>query len=85
MWHEFLNSLATRGGNIFLLVLICLGLGCLVLHVLHHPQESQQTIAVILTTFSTFTGALMNALTGGTGKQRSGDNGNGRTPEEKKP
>ena len=83
-WTAFLDSLATRGGNIFVLLMICLFLSGLVYHVLHHNEVNTSTAAVIMTTFSAFTGSLMNALQGGGSKQRNGDaNGNGKPPEVK--
>jgi hypothetical protein len=62
-WQKFLNSISTPGGNLMLLVLFVASLLGLVLHVLHHGDEGQvQT--VILTTFSGFSGALLQALRG---------------------
>jgi hypothetical protein len=62
-WQLFLNSLSTPGGNLLLLVVFVASLLGLVLHVLHHGDEGQvQT--VILTTFSGFSGALLQALRG---------------------
>jgi hypothetical protein len=78
-WEFFLASLATRGGNIFLLLLICSGLSGMVYHVLHHVETSPAVSSVILATFSNFTGALMMALTGSNSKQRNGDT-NGKPP-----
>ncbi len=63
-WHDFLESLATRGGNLFLLVLFVAVLGFLVFHTLHHPEVNGEVKTVILTTFSGFTGALLGALRG---------------------
>lgn len=62
-WQFFLNSLATPGGNLFLLVAFVSLLLALVLHVLHH-SDSGQTTTVILSTFSGFSGALLQALRG---------------------
>lgn len=80
-WHSFLDSLATRGGNIFCLIVINVALAMLVYHVLHHNEVGAATATVILSTFSNFTGALMMALTGGSSKQRNGD-GNATQPKE---
>jgi hypothetical protein len=73
IWHEFLDSLATVGGNIFiLLVLWCVGLFG-VIHVLHHPEANEEARSLVLSSFSGISGALMFALTQ---RQKSG-NGNG--------
>jgi len=77
-WRQFLDSLATRGGNILLLWLCVGGFTGLVLHALHHPEVNVEVKTVVLATFSTFTGALVGALTGGASRQRSND-GNGGT------
>ncbi len=73
IWHEFLDSLATIGGNIFNLIVLEVLFFFGVLHVLHHPEVNKEAGSLIISTFSTVTGALMYALTQ---RQRSG-NGNG--------
>lgn len=72
-WEQFLNSLATRGGNIFLLAVFVLMLGGLVLHTLHHAEINTEVKTVVLSTFSGFTGALIAALQGGGSRQRNGE------------
>ena len=67
-WQYFLTSLATSGGNLFLLVSFVILLLALVLHVLHDSTSNGQVTTVILSTFSAFSGALLQALRG-----RSGD------------
>jgi hypothetical protein len=62
-WQKFLNSLGTPGGNLLLLVIFVSCLLGLVLHVLHHGDDGQVT-TVILSTFSGFSGALLQALRG---------------------
>lgn len=62
-WQFFLSSLSTPGGNLFLLVVFVGLLLALVLHVLHHSDSGQVT-TVILSTFSGFSGALLQALRG---------------------
>ena len=64
-WQAFLNSLSTPGGNLLLLCVFVSCLLALVLHVLHHGDEGQVT-TVILSTFSGFAGALLQALRGRT-------------------
>ncbi len=76
-WKEFLDSLATRGGNIFLLALFVVGLSVLVFHVLHHSADNGSEVrTVVLSTFSTFTGALVGALTGGAMTKKPNGAGN---------
>jgi hypothetical protein len=65
-WQYFLNSLATVGGNLVLLFLCFFVLLGLVLHVLHSSNVSDQVSTVIVTTFSAFSGALLQALRGRT-------------------
>ncbi len=75
-WKEFLDSLATRGGNVFLLGLFVGGFSLLVLHVLHHAEPNAEVRTVVLSTFSTFTGALVGALTGGAMMRKPNGTGN---------
>lgn len=64
-WQTFLNSFNTPGGNLFLLFGFVIGLLSLVLHLLHHPGDSN--ISTVLTsTFSAFAGALLKGLSGRT-------------------
>lgn len=79
-WHQFLDSLATRGGNILLLFVAAALLMVLVMHVLHHDSTSQ-TATVVTTIFSGFAGALLQALQGG-GRKANG-NSNGGDPAHK--
>lgn len=66
-WQYFLNSLATVGGNLFLLMLFVLITLALVVHILHGDnKDSSQVTTVILSTFSAFSGALLQALRGRT-------------------
>jgi hypothetical protein len=74
-WEEFADTLNTRGGTIALLFMSCVGLFFGVMHVMHHG-DTGQAAAVIISTFSGFTGALLVALTG---KDRPNGNNNGGT------
>lgn len=76
-WERFLNSLATRGGNILLLALLWAGMGVLVWHILHHPEVNVEAKTVVLATFSGFTGALTAMLQGGQSRQRAADSAEG--------
>lgn len=63
-WAQFLDSLASRGGNIAILLLATGGLFGACVHLLHHGDKSE-VATVILSTFSGFSGALLNALVSG--------------------
>jgi hypothetical protein len=63
-WTNFLNSLATRGGAIFILMVLSLtGFG-ITLHIIHHGEDSSMVAAGLVTTLGNFTGALLLALKG---------------------
>jgi FtsH-binding integral membrane protein len=64
MWFQrFLDSLATRGGQLFVLCCFVVMLLGLVLWVTWRDIDSQAT-TVIMSTFSAFAGALLGFLTG---------------------
>jgi hypothetical protein len=62
-WQKFLDSLSTKGGNLFVLLICFAGLLFLLMHVLHHGDTGNITM-VVVATFSGFSGALMATLTG---------------------
>lgn len=65
-WQYFLNSLATIGGNVFLLcffVLVFLGL---VLYTLHDAGANSNVVNTVTNAFTGFTGALLLSLKGRT-------------------
>ena len=64
-WQAFLTSISTPGGNLFVLCIFVSALLALVLHILHHGDNGQVT-TVILSTFSGFSGALLQGLRGRT-------------------
>jgi hypothetical protein len=72
-WQKFLDSLSTKGGNLFVLGLFVAGLLALVIWVMLRDPGESQVVTVILSTFSGFSGALLAALTGGSGGQRKSD------------
>jgi len=72
-WNKFIDSLATRGGSIFILCIFVFLLGALMFHVLHH-SDNDQVVTVILSTFSGFSGALLTALTSMTRSNQGGSN-----------
>jgi hypothetical protein len=63
-WNEFLQSLSTRGGAVFLLTVI-FGIGTAVsMHLIHHGEASSPLAASLMSTFAGFSGALLLALKG---------------------
>lgn len=63
-WTNFLNSLATRGGAIFILMMLSLiGFG-ITIHIIHHGDDNNMIAAGLVTTLGNFTGALLLALKG---------------------
>jgi len=64
MWTNFLNSLATRGGAIFLLTAIFATGVCVSIHLIHHGEAGGQLAATLMGSFSSFSGALLLALKG---------------------
>jgi hypothetical protein len=69
-WQEFLDSIATKGGNLFVLFVCFAGLLGLLIHVLHHGDTGNVSM-VVVSTFSGFSGALMATLTGKDSKEQS--------------
>jgi hypothetical protein len=69
-WQEFLDSLATKGGNLLVLFVCFAGLLSLLIHVLHHGDTGNVSM-VVVSTFSGFSGALMATLTGKDSKEQS--------------
>jgi len=61
-WNDFTESLNTRGGTVALLFVATCLLGLATVHVMHHGDAGQGA-AVLVATFSNFTGALLLALT----------------------
>lgn len=78
-WTKMLDSLSSKGGNLFILCLFVVSLLVLVIWVTSRDQGDSQAVTVILSTFSAFSGALLAALTGQAGGQRKTD-----TPEPPK-
>jgi hypothetical protein len=72
-WQAFLDSLASKGGNLLVLSFFVGGLLGLVIWVTLRDQGDSQAVTVILSTFSGFSGALLAALTGQVGGQRKSD------------
>jgi hypothetical protein len=68
-WQKFLDSLATKGGNLLVLFVCFAGLLGLLIHVLHHGDSGNVSM-VVVSTFSGFSGALMATLTGKDSKEQ---------------
>ena len=64
LWDNFLSSLGTRGGAIFLLTCIFIVGACLSIHLIHHGEAASPLAASLMSTFSGFAGALLLALKG---------------------
>jgi len=88
-WSAFLESLASRGGNLLVMIMFVGGMLSLLVMFLYHPasQASDRIIMVVLSTFSGFAGALLNTLVGSAthtatqaAAQAAKANGNGSTP-----
>jgi hypothetical protein len=69
-WQDFLDSLSTKGGNIFVLALCSFWLAMLFLHVTHHDPSAVEDVK---TTLAGFTGALLMALSGNASRQQMVD------------
>jgi hypothetical protein len=69
-WQKFLDSLATKGGNLLVLFACFAGLLSLLIHILHHGDTGNVSM-VVVSTFSGFSGALMATLTGKDSKEQS--------------
>jgi len=83
-WQDFAETLNSRGGTIALLFVATLLLGLAVMHVMHHGDDGQAA-AILIGTFSNFTGALLLALTGRDKPSNGSGNGaNNSVTQEKK-
>jgi hypothetical protein len=80
-WQKFLDSLGTKGGNTFVLILFVSSLLMLVMHLHNDPSSVGQT--VVLTTFSGFSGALLRDLGGAPNGSTAAPPANGSTPAPK--
>ena len=71
-WQDFLDSLSTAGGNIFVLVVCVVAIGLFVLHTAHHGSDSE-LVELSKDTLAGFTGALLQSLRGNSSKQQMVD------------
>lgn len=71
-WKNFVDSLASRGGAILVLLFGTLILGCMVIHVMHHGDVGESA-SMIRNSFAGFSGALLVALTTSSKANGKGD------------
>ena len=71
-WDRFLDSLATKGGNLAMLGFFTFILLGFVVHVSYHAVFGPEIRTLAISSFSGFSGALLNALIGA---QRNGKTG----------
>ena len=73
-WRLWLDSLASKGGNVLVLFVVNILLGIALVHVLHHAEGNAEARALVLSSFSGAFGALLFSLQNG-GGQRKVDTG----------
>jgi hypothetical protein len=78
-WQAWLNSLATVGGNLFLLTFFVLVFLSLVLFVLHDANANAQIVTTVASAFTSFSGALLLGLKGRTSDPNPSMNGGAST------
>lgn len=71
-WQDFLDSLSTKGGNIFMLFLALVGLMAFMLHVTHDNSDGA-LVAVAHDLAVGFGGALLGGLSGSSSRQQMAD------------
>ena len=74
-WRNLVDSVASRGGSILILLVATFSLGAMTMHVMHHG-DSGESASMIRNSFAGFSGALLMALT-----STSKANGKGDSPE----
>ena len=62
-WNDFLESLSTGGGAILALMTFVVIFGWVSLHIMHHPNYSEQMVTTFTGLLTGFAGALLGALT----------------------
>lgn len=63
-WANFLNSLATSGGNLFLLAMFSLILLITTCYLMVHFGPGAPAVITVVSSFSAFTGAMIGILRG---------------------
>lgn len=71
-WHIFLESLATRGGAIFVLIIANAALLAVVIYFAKHNELSGVIATLIGQTFGNFSGALLLGLRLGPAEKKNG-------------
>jgi hypothetical protein len=71
-WQDFLDSLSTKGGNVFMLFLCLVFLYGVMLHVIHDANDSP-LISVVHDMVVGFGGALLGGLSGNSSRQQMAD------------
>ena len=74
-WQDFLDSLSTAGGTILVLLFLFIGMVPLLVHVLRSPNDNDQVVTIVISTFTGIFSALMIALKGGSSRQQMVDRG----------
>ena len=73
-WRNLIDSIASRGGSILILLLSTIVMGIMLVHIMHHG-DSGESASLIRNSFAAFSGALLMALT--TTAKANGKNGSG--------
>jgi hypothetical protein len=71
-WQDFLDSLSTKGGNIFVLFISVFSLVFLYLHMVHRNSDAAST-QVVTSLLTGFGGALLAMLSGNSSRQQMED------------
>lgn len=72
-WQDFLDSLSTKGGNIFVLFAALILLMGIYIHVIHDAGDTGQLAPVVHDLAVGFGGALLGALSAGSSRQQMQD------------
>jgi hypothetical protein len=73
-WRDLVDSVASRGGSIVILLLCTVVMGVMLVHIMHHG-DTGESASLIRNSFAAFSGALLMALT--TTAKANGKNGSG--------
>lgn len=71
-WQDFLDSLSTKGGNVFMMFVCLCGLYGVMIHVTHDSKDSA-LISVVHDMVVGFGGALLGGLSGNSSRQQMAD------------
>ena len=77
-WERFIESLATSGGSVFLLVFLVVLFARAEIHLVYHPEGVSDNLTVTLSNIlMAFVGALVQALSSRAKAPGTNGNGNG--------